>query len=63
MILPEVVLTLGRSYFYNKACKLILDFVEDGRNLKGGEKIFDFSGHSSMAGVTSITFLSQPIEI
>ena len=53
---------ISRSYFYNKDCKLILDFVGDGQNLKGGEKIFAFSHDSSMAGVDSITLGSQAIE-
>ena len=41
----------------------MIDFGEEGQHLKGGEKIFDFSGHSRMAGVASITLLSQTIEI
>jgi hypothetical protein len=51
-----------KSYCYSSECKMVLDFVKDGKALNGGKNILNFSEHSIIIGESNYNLLMHKLE-
>ena len=59
---PIEYCTSSRSYYYANNCRLVIDFKNEGKALKGGTNIFESYYDSYNIGVEHVIFALQGFE-